>query len=110
MAAAAAADGAVVPPLFRWEIQNALIGAVRRQRMTPGSAVEHLRTLETLVQCDSAVWNAPFETGLMLSLTNGVSAYDAAYLELAQRASLRIMTRDKALASAAATLGLLWKP
>jgi predicted nucleic acid-binding protein len=47
---------------------------------------------------------------LTLARRFAISAYDAAYLELAFRKNLSLMTRDKRLGEAASNLGLLWKP
>ncbi len=111
MATAVTAQGAVVPHLFRWEVQNALIMAVRRKRMS----VEQLRTnLESLDELgfavDEVLITSPLATGLEFAQRFELTAYDAAYLELAVRRSLPIMTRDEKLKSAAAKLRLLWKP
>lgn len=111
MASAVTANGAVVPPLFRWEVQSAFTASVRRKRISAARVSAHLRDLDELaLQVDSFILTASLTTGLELAERFGLTAYDAAYLELAVRRSLPIMTRDANLARAAQELRLLWKP
>lgn len=110
MAHAVTTNGAVVPPLFRWEIQSALSIAVRRKRIAADRALAHLRDLDALeLVVDSFIIAASFTVGFDLVERFSLTAYDASYLELAARRSLLLMTRDATLVRAAADLGLLWK-
>ena len=111
MAEAVSASGALTPALFRLEMQNALLQALRRKRMTRTLVVERLGDLDRLnLVVDSAATNLTFDSGLMLAERFGLSAYDAAYLELAERAKRPLMTRDKTLRDAARMMRLLWEP
>ncbi len=111
MADAVAENGGIVPPLFRWEVQNALITAARRKRMTFENVASHLQSLDELaLQVDDVVLRSSFAAGLGLARRFELSAYDAAYLELAVRRSLPLMTRDAALKRAATELQILWRP
>ncbi len=111
MAEAVSKHGAHVPALFRWEVQNALVTAVRRKRLSFDQVAGHLRAIDELgLQVDSFVLRSPFTTGLGLAQRFALTAYDAAYLELAVRRSSPIMTRDEKLMSAATDLDVLWKP
>jgi predicted nucleic acid-binding protein len=111
MAEAVSASGALIPALFRLEMQNALLQALRRKRMTRTLVVERLGDLDRLnLVVDSAATNLTFDSGFMLAERFGLSAYDAAYLELAERAKRPLMTRDKTLRDAARTMRLLWEP
>lgn len=110
MAKTVSKNGAIVPALFRWEIQNALVMAVRRKRLSFGQVAEHLQALDELdLQVDGFVLTSSHTLGLGLAQRFELTAYDAAYLELAVRRSSPIMTRDDKLLSAAADLALLWK-
>jgi predicted nucleic acid-binding protein len=111
MAEVVAASGALVPALFRLEMQNALLQALRRKRMTRAIVDERLGDLDRLnLIVDSAAANLSFNSGFALAERFGLSAYDAAYLELAERAKRPLMTRDKALRGAARAMRLLWEP
>lgn len=103
--------GAAVPALFRWEIRNALLVAARRQRVTYDWLFECLRRVGALpLEVDPAPAAASPEAEIELARRFALSAYDAAYLELAQRRSLPVMTRDARMAAAASELSLLWSP
>jgi predicted nucleic acid-binding protein len=110
MAHAVARYGALVPPLFRWELQNALLTAVRHGRMEPDQVKKHLESVEEIgVETDGSIMALPLTTGLGLAQRFQLTAYDAAYLELAIRRSAPLMTRDQKLARAAEALDLSWK-
>ena len=96
-----------VPALWWYEIANALLMAQRRKRL--GEA-ERMRLMElyrrlpirTDVALDSdSVWR--FQT---LAIEYNLSAYDAAYLELAQRRDLGLATVDRTLRLAAERAGI----
>ena len=96
-----------VPALWWYEMANALLMAQRRKRL--GEA-EKIRLMElygrlpirTDVALDSdIVWR--FHT---LAIEYNLSAYDAAYLELAQRRGLGLATVDRSLRVAAQKAGM----
>jgi predicted nucleic acid-binding protein len=97
-----AAQGAVVPILWRWEVANALLMAVRRGRLAesklPG-ILEGLSALPVAIDDDSAA--RAWTDTLRLAVSAGLTAYDAAYLELAQRLGAPLATLDRKLAQAA---------
>lgn len=99
--------GAVVPSLWRLEVANGLLAAVRRGRLT---AARRDALLAALLDMDIAI---DTETDLhawsgtvRLAEAHGLTAYDAAYLELAQRRRLPLATLDAALAQAAREAGV----
>lgn len=102
-----AEHGAIVPRLWHLEIANSLTVAVRRQRI---SAVERAVAMSDLAELDITVddeteqhaWKATTQ----LADLHGLSAYDATYLELAQRKRLPLATLDKALMRAARVAGV----
>jgi len=109
MANAVAQGGAVVPAIFRWEIQSALLVAVKRKRMTDDEIETALRALDDLpLQVDEVILKEPLNTGLGFAQRFGLTAYDAAYLELAVRSTLPLMTLDLKLRAVAADLKIEW--
>ncbi len=96
-----------VPALWWYEIANALLMAERRKRL--GEA-EKMRLIELYgrlpIQTDMAldsdiVWHLH-----TLAMQYNLSAYDAAYLELAQRRGSGLATVDRLLRSAAQEAGI----
>ena len=90
--------GAVVPPLWRFEVANGLQTAVRRKRIDATFRDESLADLDVLpiaVDTDSAIH--AWTTSVALADRHGLTIYDAAYLEVAQRRRLPLATLDAAL-------------
>ena len=111
MARVVAITGAFAPVLLRWEVQSALLGAVRRGRLSPESCDAQLADLDELrIAVDGQIVSLSHVRGVDLARTHALSAYDAAYLELAARLRRPLMTRDARLAAAARDVGLLWEP
>jgi len=100
-------EGVVVPNLWHLEVANALTNAVRRQRVTKEFCDEALADLAQLditidPETDRHAWTA----SLRLADLHGLTVYDAAYLELAQRRRLPLATLDAALIRAASSSGV----
>jgi len=94
--------GAVVPSLWWFEIRNVLLVAERRQRLTGAESDEFLAELARLpIEIDREPVSAEV---LALGRRFKLSAYDAAYLELALRRQATLATFDAALAAAARRL------
>jgi predicted nucleic acid-binding protein len=101
---------AVVPSLWLLEVTNILLVGERRGRNTVEQSKEFWETLQalpieieeySLEQCSSSIFD--------LARTHNLSAYDASYLDLAQRRSLPLATLDKRLMAAAKACGVpLW--
>jgi len=95
----------VAPLLWRSEFANAILVARRRRRITADRHAEILRQIEGLeVMLDQQPVAMSALTHLAVSYN--LSAYDATYLELAQRLALPIATQDKALIKAAKACGV----
>ena len=99
--------GVVVPSLWHLEVSSALTNAVRRQRVTKEFRDEALADLAHLditidPETDRHAWTA----SLRLADLHGLTVYDAAYLELAQRRRLPLATLDAALIRAASSSGV----
>jgi predicted nucleic acid-binding protein len=101
---------AVVPALWPFEVASVLTVAERRGRINAGQQaefLERLRLLPITIEHRPAVWLGQ----QILRLTQAyrayrLSAYDAAYLELAIRNSLPLATLDQDLRTAALSAGV----
>jgi predicted nucleic acid-binding protein len=94
--------GALVPALWRLEVLNGLQVAVRRGRIYAAYRDASLADLQALViAIDPGTNRQAWSATLRLCERFGLTAYDAAYLELAQRRQLPLATLDVALARAA---------
>jgi predicted nucleic acid-binding protein len=99
---------AFVPALWTWEVSNVLLVAQRRKRITRAQAVGFLNTLKILpIHIDEKASHVAGETVYELALEQGLSAYDAAYLEIALRRQLPLATLDKKLNHSAKALGIV---
>jgi predicted nucleic acid-binding protein len=102
-----AAAGAVVPALWHLEVASALRAAARRGRITldyRDFVLAGLRRLAIAVdeETSAKAWTAT----LAFSDRFGLTPYDAAYVELAQRRRLPLASLDRAMRDAGARLGL----
>lgn len=99
------ADRAVVPDLWTLEVTNVLLAAQRRTRLTDAVAA---RFVQLLAQLPIEVDPFSSDMGALLAIGRqyGLSAYDAAYLLLAQRRGLPLATLDDSLAAAADASGV----
>ena len=98
------AEEAVVPSLWWFEVRNILVVNERRGRISESDTSAFLLNLARLrVRLDRLPEG---DAVLRLARTHRLSAYDAAYLELAQREGLTLATLDAALRKAAADEGV----
>ena len=97
----------VVPELWVLEIVNALLVGERRKRIRQAQVRRFLTLLDGLnvVENHQAVGNA-LHGLLPLGREHGLSAYNAAYLDLAIREGLPLATLDESLRKAAKTAGV----
>jgi predicted nucleic acid-binding protein len=94
--------GAIAPALWRLEVLNGLQVAVRRGRIDSAYRDASLADLQALViAIDPATNRQAWSATLRLCERFGLTPYDAAYLELAQRRQLPLATLDAALIRAA---------
>ena len=97
-------DHAVVPALWWFEIRNILVVNERRGRIDSADSDVFLNDLARLpirIESDSNE-----RLVVALARTHRLTAYDAAYLDLAVRLTAPIATLDRALADAARAEGL----
>lgn len=103
-----AAEGAAVPNLWPIEIANGLVMGERRGRIKPAESAVFIAMVEDLpiLTDPSASARALHET-MALAREHGLTAYDAAYLELAMRLGLPLATGDHKLGAAARRAGVV---
>ena len=98
---------ALVPGLWHLEVCNVSLGAERRGDTTAGEVEAFLAHLEELpVRVDPMSSAKAFSRTLGLARSYALSAYDAAYLELAIREHAPLATLDKSLRKAATRAGV----
>jgi len=98
---------AAVPSHWYIEITNVLALSERRRRITPADTAEFIGLLEALViDADDETPARAFGRVLSLARSERLTAYDAAYLELAMRLGVPLATKDVALSDAATRLGV----
>ena len=102
-----AANDAVVPEIWAFEIANAMfVSCNRRSRITEQQIREFLALLKSLpirVEPQSVWANVELES---LARSQDLSAYDAAYLSLARRTGLSLATSDATLRKSASAMGI----
>ena len=100
--------GAMAPLLWPLEALNGLLVAERRRRLTAAKRAELTGLLRALpITLDDDTAEKSWEDTVRLAERFTLSVYDATYLELAQRRRLPLASKDRALRSAAAALGVV---
>lgn len=96
-----------VPALWWYEMANALTMAQRRQRLAEADRMRLVELYGMLpIQTDIHLIPDVMWRFHVLAEEYGLSAYDAAYLELAQRRGLGLATLDRRLIRAARKAGV----
>jgi predicted nucleic acid-binding protein len=96
-----------VPALWWYEMANVLLGAQRRKRLTERDRMRLIELYRMLpIQTDIVLDSDAMHRFQTLAMEYELSAYDAAYLELAQRKGLGLATLDQRLHSAALRAGV----
>ena len=100
-----------VPALWWYEMSNALAVAQRNRRITATEVTLAATLFAALpIESDEQPSADTIRRLAPLSIQHGLSAYDAAYLELALRSGLGIATLDTKLAAAAGKAGArVWR-
>jgi len=102
-----AATRAIVPLLWPLEVANTILVGERRKRSTEAQASAWLAILESLsIEIDGETTARAWRDTLALARSQNLSAYDAAYLELAMRRGSPLATLDAKLKSAALAVGV----
>lgn len=98
---------AVAPALLLLEVGNALLMAQRRRRLTEREVDKLLGALMALpISLDSGSPDESLARIMALARKLGLTTYDAAYVELAQRLRLPLATLDTRLAEGARKTGI----
>lgn len=96
-----------VPALWWYEVTNALVAARRRRRLAEADRARIVEIFGMLPVRTDGLLDAHLVWRLFaLADAHAISAYDAAYLELAQRRGLGLATLDRRLITASAKVGV----
>lgn len=102
-----ARDGAAAPGLLQLEMTNILLMAERRKRIDGVQLRQLSEAFDKLpIALQPALTTEQRAQVLRLAQKHKLSAYDAAYLELAMRLSLPLASLDEPLRKAAAAEGV----
>lgn len=97
----------LVPALWHFELANALVQGERRGRIDQAAIVTFNGLVRDLrIRTDHGLDDDGPLVLFLLARQHGLTAYDAAYLELATRVRAPLATLDRALRTAANTVGL----
>lgn len=98
---------ALVPAIWQLEIANVLLVGERRKRLKEADTARFLELLRELpIATDAETWEHALRETLAIGREQGLSSYDASYLELAMRNGIPIATQDIALRKAAKNCGV----
>jgi predicted nucleic acid-binding protein len=96
-----------IPPLWWYEVSNALAICRRRGRVSEPEAHAAFSRLDGLMlMTDTLLGREGMARFYSLASANRLTAYDASYLELAQRKGIGLATLDERLAAAAMASGV----
>lgn len=96
-----------IPSLWWYEVANAVVMACRRKRVTEAQGAQAMELLSSLpLQSESPPGPAAAARLVYLANRHGLSVYDAAYLELAERRGVALATYDQDLLKAARAAGV----
>jgi predicted nucleic acid-binding protein len=97
----------VVPTVWPLEVANAMLSAERKKRINVAQATAFLgRVAAFPISIDTLPIGRAFDQILSVGRQHGLTAYDAAYLELALRQALPLATLDDHLRRSANTAGV----
>jgi predicted nucleic acid-binding protein len=100
-------ETASVPAIWHLEVANVLVLSERRRRIAPTPSGEFIALLDTLaIVVDEETPLRAFGRVLDLTRTERLTAYDAAYLELALRLGIPLASKDSDLCDAAEHRGV----
>jgi len=100
-------QGAIVPSLWHLEIANVLLMAERRSRISRAQRSRAIGAFAALpIMIDVETTTQAWGRTLDLAVEQGLTLYDATYLELALRTGLPLATLDRELKRAATLLGM----
>lgn len=95
----------MVPVIWRYEVANGLINALRRKRIDEAGIDQALALLSGL-DIDVDATPPDMAEALRFAREHALTAYDALYVLLARREGLGLITRDSDMERAARALGM----
>jgi predicted nucleic acid-binding protein len=99
---------ALAASIWPYEVANVLLGAERRGRITRSQAMRFLELLRALpIRVDEEGTMRAWSDVLALGRSHRLTAYDAAYLELAARNDLPLASQDAQLLQACRDIGVV---
>ena len=99
-------DGMLVPPLWWYELENGILSGERRARRSAEESDSFLKLIYALpIQTDDAPQQQICDSIITIGRRFRLTAYDAAYLELAVRSRSPLATFDAAIRQSADKLG-----
>lgn len=100
-------ERATVPSIWALELANAMLIGERRKKISRAEIARCLQMVAGLpITIDENAAQTAFGPILTLARDQNISAYDAAYLELAMREGIPLATRDEGLRTAARHAGV----
>jgi predicted nucleic acid-binding protein len=96
----------LVPPIWPYEVANAFRSAVRRGRVAEPEIMGVCARIEGLQFELTGSHDTAVRHRYLAAMSHGLTAYDAAYVELALQRRCPLATLDAALASVAVHAGL----
>jgi predicted nucleic acid-binding protein len=97
----------IVPPMWVLEITNAVLVGERRKRVKPAEVRRFMELLGALIISEQSLpVSESVRNILPLAREHNLSAYDAAYLELALRQGVPLATLDRSLQKAGGAAGV----
>jgi predicted nucleic acid-binding protein len=100
-------QAAIVPGIWSLEVANVLVIGERRNRLTQAQTAQVINLLQALpIVVDETTASQAMTATIALARQHHLSAYDAAYLELAMRLGLPLATLDNRLVVVANTCGV----
>jgi predicted nucleic acid-binding protein len=98
---------AIVPAVWFWEVNNALVRGVRHKRKTEEHRSDRVAFLKSLpIRVDSSSLDNCWSVTSTLAAVERLTVYDSSYLEIALRLGVAIGTFDQALRTVAERRGI----
>lgn len=98
---------AYVPAIWSLEVGNILVGAIKRKRISYAAVIQFLEQLNNLnIHIDNETAAKGFHDIFRLAYSEGLTTYDASYLELAMRKGLALASKHIQLCNVAFRLGV----
>ncbi len=102
---------AIVPTLWPLEVANVLLLSMKKKRITEVQSSSFIDALSALpIVVDQSTTSKAMHSIFVLANQTELTIYDAAYLELAIREKIPLLTLDQKLINAAKKLNVLINP